>query len=379
MEAVQSPEHYGLDLKSSFTTGESTLWCDCSSDQPSRFKTTAKLLTFLRPTTPPTPKTIAVDAPLTFAAADLFTNREVIEDDISTLANVEGWRDVNCWTTRPWEKFVRQALLNDISLKNWLWQEKTRKDNRVRKVPVINVNGYGGLDLSIRGLWLRRLLKALGYRLTDTCCDDRLQLIEVHPALALALWWQDTRTDLFPNYKSDWPNSVTPLVTMLKELDDGTPHTFDDEDALDCFVAWRIAWLFHANKTVTLGCVRDGFVIVPSTDLAVELSEQCRKDKAAMETALLTSPVNVVPLSPLFATLHAITGRAVPQGSWKASSIVQAFPLWSGEATIRIAVARSDQRRRKVSGPMPHGRSDSSGVGAQGWAAVQRYCLASLP
>jgi hypothetical protein len=33
---------------------------------------------------------------------------------------------------------------------------------------------------------------------------------------------------------------------------------------------------------------------------------------------LLTSPVNVIPLAPIFATLHAITGRAVLQGSWKA-------------------------------------------------------------
>ena len=36
---------------------------------------------------------------------------------------------------------------------------------------------------------------------------------------------------------------------------------------------------------------------------------------------MLSSPVNVIPLSPLFATLHAIVGRAVLQGSWKASSI----------------------------------------------------------
>jgi predicted nuclease with RNAse H fold len=282
VELVEFRQHYGLDLKSSFSTGKSTLWHDSPSPRPFRFKKTAELLPFLRSSTQITPKTVAVDAPLTFAASDLFTDQERITDDISTLATVEGWRNVNCWTKRPWEKFVRKALGED-SLRNVLWEAKVRKNKQVARVPVINVQGYGGLDLSIRGLWLRRLLVGLGFRLTDTCCDDRLQLIEVHPALALALWWQDRRTSLFPNYKSDWRNSVVPLVAMLKEVDDRTPDTFANEDDLDCFVAWVIACFFHTDKTVTLGCVRDGFVIVPRTRLAVALAEKCCKGKVEME------------------------------------------------------------------------------------------------
>src|SRR5262245_24474981 len=126
MAADQPREHFGLDLKSSFTTGKSTLWHDSPSAKPFRFKKTEELLPFLQPSTPPTPKTIAVDAPLSFAV-DLFAKRELIADDISTLATVEAWRDVNCWTTRPWEKFVWEALRGD-SLKNVLWQEKVRKN-----------------------------------------------------------------------------------------------------------------------------------------------------------------------------------------------------------------------------------------------------------
>lgn len=285
MAADQSRQHFGLDLKSSFTTGKSTLWHDLSPPKPFRFKKTEELLPFLQPDTPARPKTIAVDAPLTFAAAELFANRESPAGDISTLAAVENWRKVNCWTTRPWEKFVGQALLDD-ALKNVLWQEQARKNKRVVRKPVINVKGFGGLDLSIRGLWLRRLLEGLGFTLTDACGSKPLQLIEVHPALALALWWQERRTGLFPNYKSDWPNSVKPLVELLKEVNNRTPDedAFANEDDLDCFVAWLTAWFFHENKTVTLGCLRDGFVVVPRTLLAVALSERCGKGKAEMET-----------------------------------------------------------------------------------------------
>ena len=42
---------------------------------------------------------------------------------------------------------------------------------------------------------------------------------------------------------------------------------------------------------------------------------------------LLSSPVNVIPFAPIFATLHAIAGRAVLQGSWKASFISDALQL----------------------------------------------------
>jgi predicted nuclease with RNAse H fold len=282
MAADQPRQHFGLDLKSSFSTGWSTLWHDSPSAKPFRFKRTEGLLPFLRTGTPPTPMTVALDAPLTFAAAALFANRELIADDLSTLATVEMWRDANCWTKRPWEKVVGKVLVDD-SLKGVLWYEKIRKNNRVDSVPVINVKGFGGLDLSIRGLWLRRLLEGLGFTLTDACGVQPLQLIEVHPALALALWWQQRRTTLFPNYKSAWRTSVDPLVALLKEVDGRTPDTFANDDALDCFVAWLIAWYFHENNTVTLGCVRDGFVVVPRTPLAVALAEKCRKGKTDME------------------------------------------------------------------------------------------------
>lgn len=278
-------QHYGLDLKSSFTTGKSTLWHDSSSPQPPfRFKKTEELLPFLRCDTPGTRKTIAVDAPLTFAAADLFASRELFNDDISTLATVESWRKVNCWTTRPWEKFVGQALLDD-ALKDVLWQEEVRKNQRKVKVPVVNVKGFGGLDLSIRGLWLRRLLEGLGFVLTDASSEARLQLIEVHPALALALWWQERRTGLFPNYKSAWASSIEKLVELLNEVDGRTldRSAFTNEDDLDCFVACLLAWSFHEGKTVSLGCVGDGFVVVPRTALAVALAEKCRLAKAEMK------------------------------------------------------------------------------------------------
>lgn len=284
METTELHQHFGLDLKSSFTTGRSTLWHDLPPAKPFRFKRTEELLPFLQATTPVSPKTIAVDAPLTFAAAGLFANRERIAEDISTLATVEGWRDVNCWTTRPWEKFVWKPLRDD-SLKDVLWQEKVRKNKRKDRIPVINVKGFGGLDLSIRGLWLRRLLEGLGFTLADACGDQPFQLIEVHPALALALWWQERRTTLFPDYKSAWRTSVDPLVALLKEVDGRTPDTFANDDALDCFVAWLIAWYFHEDRTVTLGCLRDGFVVVPRTRLAVALAERCKEGKSKTETA----------------------------------------------------------------------------------------------
>src|SRR5687768_5141636 len=102
MDTIEPSQCLGLDLKSSFTTGWSTLWQDSLSAKPFRFKRTEELLPLLRPCTPATPKTVAVDAPLTFAAADLLTNHEFLSGDLSTLATVERWRGVNCWTTRPW-------------------------------------------------------------------------------------------------------------------------------------------------------------------------------------------------------------------------------------------------------------------------------------
>ncbi|MBY0522830.1 MAG: DUF429 domain-containing protein [Gemmataceae bacterium] len=69
----------------------------------------------------------------------------------------------------------------------------------------------------IRGLWLRRQLEELGYTLTDACGNQPLQLIEVHPALALVLWWQERRSQPFPNYKSAWRTSVwLPMHSSLR-------------------------------------------------------------------------------------------------------------------------------------------------------------------
>jgi hypothetical protein len=278
MDSTEPCQHFGLDLKSSFTRGKSsTLWHDLSPP-PSA----SKRLRSYGPSSGPTParpKTIVVEASLTFAAAELFANRESTAGDLSTLAAVENWQKVNCWTTRSWEKFVRQALLDD-ALKNVLWHEQVGKN----KKPVINVKGFGGLDLSIRGFWLRWLLEGLGFTLTDACGSKPLQLIEVHPALALALWWQERRTRLFPNYKSDWPNFIKPLVKLLRKVYRRTPNenAFANEDDLDCFVAWLITWFFHKNKTVTLGCLRDGFVVVPRTRLAVAFSKAVCEGKAEM-------------------------------------------------------------------------------------------------
>jgi predicted RNase H-like nuclease len=104
---------------------------------------------------------------------------------------------------------------------------------------------------------------------------DRPAVIEVHPALAMLLWWRQRRSEPFPQYKRgpsasrlaalqeilDTLSSCLPMAEAVLAAAQADPPRADDY--LDAAVAYELGVRFAAGTTHTVGDRVSGFIVLP--------------------------------------------------------------------------------------------------------------------
>lgn len=101
-------------------------------------------------------------------------------------------------------------------------------------------------------------------------------LIEVHPAFALYQWWRRAeQTEQVPAYKKGGRlqrlDAVKQLIDVagaelraVQQLREGLGDRLaPPDDLLDAMVAWEVGVRFVEGKTVTVGGVTAGFIVLP--------------------------------------------------------------------------------------------------------------------
>ena len=97
-------------------------------------------------------------------------------------------------------------------------------------------------------------------------------VIEVHPAVALALMWVERNVPTpMPRYKGD-PDACAAIATAL-EL---PAEAGEDDDMLDAFIAYQLAVAFREDRASWLGHPAHGGYVVMRSRLADELAEVVR-------------------------------------------------------------------------------------------------------
>ena len=100
-------------------------------------------------------------------------------------------------------------------------------------------------------------------------------VIEVHPAVTVALWWlADGQTGPLVRYKpggglsvqaaADNRRSLSPFLRSRMNLPE---RLFDNDDTLDAAVAWTMARHFAAGSAVWLGDPQAGGFVLPSREV----------------------------------------------------------------------------------------------------------------
>ncbi len=169
---------------------------------------------------------------------------------------------------------------------------------RFRVPPGISVQGYAACQhwtISRRLLGLPRVglydqKEGLPFELmtseSDKPIEDGAYVVEVHPALAMWLWFQDS-----PEKISDWhykgqkrkgherneqlKEFVRLLETALSQWDMAdsiNDQEIETDDHLDAFVAWLLGtlWLEGGNKVVLLGDTESGSMLLPNVEGLVD-------------------------------------------------------------------------------------------------------------
>ena len=94
-------------------------------------------------------------------------------------------------------------------------------------------------------------------------------VIEVHPAVALALMWVERRVPTpMPRYKGDADACAAIAKALELPWNEG-----DDDDALDALVAYQLAVAFRENRARWLGNPANGGYVVMRSALADELAQ----------------------------------------------------------------------------------------------------------
>ncbi len=104
------------------------------------------------------------------------------------------------------------------------------------------------------------------YRLASTKEDvtnGGTWVLEVHPAVALAVWWADLQnvTHPMPRYKNNTEACRQIAMTLgfhgLTQLDQL------DDDILDSYVAWRLGRQFLTGESIWIGNPHIGGYVLP--------------------------------------------------------------------------------------------------------------------
>jgi len=120
--------------------------------------------------------------------------------------------------------------------------------------------------------------------LSDLKSRKRKYVIEVHPALALALWWIDSsRSGKMERYKpgrrvtvKDSKEKMNSIVEMLEETFEQfhEHHKPDNPDKLDAWVAWKLGKEAVEEKAKLVGSGAEGYYVLPDTDATSRLIEE---------------------------------------------------------------------------------------------------------
>lgn len=102
---------------------------------------------------------------------------------------------------------------------------------------------------------------------------DKL-VIEVHPAVSIARWWNALVTDMpMPRYKRGKTTTAKDVRNALDRIGSGLAPlaipqaALVDDDHLDAWVAWKMAAGFLQGKAGWIGSPKSGGYVVPIVDV----------------------------------------------------------------------------------------------------------------
>ncbi len=106
-----------------------------------------------------------------------------------------------------------------------------------------------------------------GLKLAESVAHSDKLLIEVHPAVSLAVWWLAMPgRAVFPKYKGLPPKRRTAALarirTALVHLS-APQQVEEDDDHLDAWVAWKMADEFLRGESAWIGSPREGGYVLP--------------------------------------------------------------------------------------------------------------------
>lgn len=110
--------------------------------------------------------------------------------------------------------------------------------------------------------------------------EDRPNIVETHPAVALFLWLRSALDFLDPTWKYKADTNWKKIFPLLKERLNGflpTPERVKTHDELDAFVAWALGCLYTGGKKDEVQILGDrctGSMLLP----AVEYNDLSLKD-----------------------------------------------------------------------------------------------------
>lgn len=145
----------------------------------------------------------------------------------------------------------------------------------------INARAFAGLPhwaISCATLGLPFGTPPSGLRLVEALAgSDGPVAIEVHPAVALGVWWLEKGVEApFPNYKGDKQQTREIARALRSELAELTEERMSDldDDHLDALAAYRLGVLFRDGKACWVGSPKTGGYVLPMGRACDELSRR---------------------------------------------------------------------------------------------------------
>jgi len=190
--------------------------------------------------------------------------------------------DPNAYSTRPIEKATKSVI---------------KKRTEVSTKGAVNTQGFTGvthwaLTLCVTGIWIDgqrhgpQWSDAL-FQLVDSpdmLNRSRINVVEMHPAVALAGWWEEKirgePSQPFPKYKGF--NKATGkdiCTTIWTAIGHGDCPDFDQtrlkpDDILDAWAGWRLGEDWLRGRAKFIGTSTSGGFLLPKGDFAAEIEER---------------------------------------------------------------------------------------------------------
>jgi len=117
----------------------------------------------------------------------------------------------------------------------------------------------------------------------DSFCSG---IIEVHPAVTLAIWWLERNIDFpLPRYKKNGL-ACKAISEALSDLEIPMEAAQSD-DALDSWVAWRMGKDFLTGEAVWIGCPSIGGLVLPASAISLwQLNDEVAQMAEKMQANL---------------------------------------------------------------------------------------------